>query len=206
MKLLRVLQSRVFQRIGETEDRRFDGRILAATHRDLDAEMSAGRFREDLYYRLCANVIRTPSLREQIGASADELERWVGVVATRIAGDEGRPLADETMAWIRANLPGDYGWPGNVRELEQCVRSVLVHGADAPAPRGRDGSTPGSAGDISTSLLSGEATADELLREYVTRVYARVGSYEGAARSLGLDRRTVKARIDEALLARLRGR
>ena len=204
VKLLRVLQSRVFQRLGETEDRRFEGRFLAATNRDLDQEMRNGRFREDLYYRLCANVIETPPLRSQIASAPGELEQLVSTVSSRIAGDEAAGLSSEVMDWIRSRLPETYPWPGNVRELEQCVRSVMVHGKSAPPPRvgGADGA---DGADVSASLLAGEASADELLREYVTRVYARVGSYEGAARTLGLDRRTVKAKVDEALLSRLIG-
>ena len=211
VKLLRVLQARTFQRIGETEERQFAGKIIAATNRDLEAEIDRGNFREDLYYRLCANVIRMPTLREQIAEEPEELERLVGVVATRIAGDEGEAVTAETLAWIRAKLPDDYDWPGNVRELEQCVRSVLVEGQDAPPPGGArmrarrdaDAAAPGEGGGIAPSLLRGEASADDLMREYITRVYAKEGSYEAAARVLGLDRRTVKARIDRELLEEL---
>ncbi len=203
VKLLRVLQSRTFQRIGETEERRFEGKIVAATNRDLEALMSSGRFREDLYYRLCANVIQTPTLREQIVEDDEELNRLVGVVSTRIAGEEGEGLAQEVTAWIRSELPGDYAWPGNVRELEQCVRSILVQGSYVPPQRGGHASKQ-QHGEIGSALLRGEASADDLLREYATRVYARTGSYEAAARVLGLDRRTVKAKIDPELLEELR--
>lgn len=66
VKLLRVIQERTFHRLGETRARRFEGKLIAATNRDLPAEIAAGRFREDLYYRLCADVIVTPSLEEQL--------------------------------------------------------------------------------------------------------------------------------------------
>ena len=204
VKLLRVLQSRTFQRIGETVERRFEGKIVAATNRDLDAGIADGRFREDLYYRLCANVIRMPTLRQQLAGDEDELAALVEVVSTRIAGEEGEGLAREVLAWIRGELPPDYAWPGNVRELEQCVRSILVQGTYVP-PRRTAGTEPRDAASIAPGLLACESSAEELLREYTTRVYARAGSYEAAARVLGLDRRTVKAKIDPELLEALRG-
>ena len=103
---------------------------------------------------------------------------------------------------MRSELPDDYAWPGNVRELEQCVRSVLVQGTYVP-PRRFDVGPTDTGDGIARALLAGEASAEDLLREYTTRVYARVGSYEAAARVLGLDRRTVKAKLDPELLAEL---
>jgi transcriptional regulator with GAF, ATPase, and Fis domain len=119
-----------------------------------------------------------------------------------VAGDEGEALAEEVMHFLESGLPDGYGWPGNVRELEQCVRSVLVQGAYTPPRIGAPDALTSDDG-IARSLLTGEASADDLLREYATRVYARVGSYEAAARILGLDRRTVKAKIDRELLEEL---
>jgi len=200
VKLLRVLQSRGFQRIGETEERRFEGKIIAATHRDLDAEMEAGRFRPDFYYRLCADRIETPSLHEQLAGAPEELGRLLPILAQRIAGDEEGPaLAAEAEHWIRQHLGEDYAWPGNVRELEQCVRNVLVRGAYVPPRPSR-----ASGEDLAALLVEGRLSADELVRRYCTQVYARVGSYEETARRLGLDRRTVKAKIDPERLAALR--
>jgi transcriptional regulator with AAA-type ATPase domain len=203
VKLLRVLQSRTFQRLGDTRDRRFAGKLIAATNRDLAAEIEAGRFRADLYYRLCADLIETPTLAEQLADSPGERRTLVRFLAQRIAGEaEADRLADETEQWIDAHLGPDYRWPGNVRELEQCVRNVMIRGEYRP-PRPR--APRGAGDDVAAAMLSGALTADELLQRYCTIVYARTGSYVETARRLALDRRTVRAKVDRALLARLRG-
>ncbi|MEM7412604.1 MAG: sigma 54-interacting transcriptional regulator [Myxococcota bacterium] len=207
VKLLRVLQSRTFQRIGETQERTFEGKLVAATNRDLASEIAAGRFRADFYYRLCADRIETPTLRAQLTEPTSpstprraELDNLLGVIATRIAGPEEAPrLAEEVRSFVDREL-ADYDWPGNVRELEQCVRNVLIRGYYAP-----EASAPHAAPDLSAALAAGDWSAEELLRHYCTRVYAQAGSYEEAARRLGLDRRTVKAKLDPELLARLQG-
>ncbi|MGH7286664.1 MAG: sigma 54-interacting transcriptional regulator, partial [Myxococcota bacterium] len=109
VKLLRVLQTRTFQRIGETAERRFEGKIIAATHRDLTAQMRDGRFRPDLYYRLCADVVRTPTLREQLAGSRDELASLTLVLARRLVGpDEAARLADEVVSFVARELGLDY--------------------------------------------------------------------------------------------------
>ncbi len=82
VKLLRVLQSRTFQPLGSTESRRFAGKIIAATNRDLPAEIRAGRFREDFYYRLCSDQLATPSLRQQLDAAPGELTTLVEHIAS----------------------------------------------------------------------------------------------------------------------------
>ncbi len=139
VKLLRVLQTRTFQRLGDTRERRFHGKIIAATNRDLSAEMRAGRFREDLYYRLCSDLIETPPLEEHLRDSPQELRNLLLFISQRIAGDkEAAPLAHEAERWIEQYLGRDYRWPGNVRELEQCVRNVMIRGEYRPQRR-----TPG---------------------------------------------------------------
>ena len=192
VKLLRVLQSRQFQRVGEIADRRFAGKLVAATNRDLPAEIADGRFREDLYYRLCADVIRTPTLREQIADSPDELPGLIQTIAQRIVDEQdAEELTTEVVTFCRDQLGRDYPWPGNVRELEQCVRNVLVRGHYRPAVlERRDGGD-----ELARLLREGSLSADELLRRYCRHVYELAGSYEEAARRLGLDRRTVRARI-----------
>jgi DNA-binding NtrC family response regulator len=108
------------------------------------------------------------------------------------------------MDFATEHLGRDYPWPGNVRELEQCVRNVMIRGEYHPAHMTRVGqSSPDD--DLAALIRSGALSAEELLSRYCTHVYAQLGSYEAAARRLGLDRRTVKAKLDPELLQRLRG-
>ena len=200
VKLLRVIQTRSFQRLGDTTSRRFEGKIIAATNRHLLAEIGKGRFREDFYYRLCADTITTPSLRELLSGSDDELPHLVRFVAARVAGDsEAEQLAAEVLRAIEVSPGRDYTWPGNFRELEQCVRSVML--------RGEYRSAGVSAGDarerIASAVVNGTFGADDLLRNYCTLLYAKTRNYSQVAEQLGLDRRTVRAKIDPALLSEL---
>ena len=196
VKLLRVLQSRTFQRLGDTEDRRFPGKILAATNRDLVVEIEAGRFREDFYYRLCADRIKTPTLREQLDECPEDLLHLLVVSARRVAPEEAETMAAEVAEWIGTHLGRTYPWPGNVRELEQCFRNVMIHGSYSPATA----ESPAADGWERTAraIQGGEWTADELVRRYCKIVYAQCGSYEETAQRTGLDWRTVKKKLGEA--------
>ena len=89
VKLLRVLQTRTFQRLGDTADRTFAGKLIAATNRDLRQALAAGRFREDFYYRLCADLLVTPSLAERLRDTPGELRTLCRAIARRVAGDDG---------------------------------------------------------------------------------------------------------------------
>ncbi|HEV8581643.1 MAG TPA: sigma 54-interacting transcriptional regulator [Thermoanaerobaculia bacterium] len=202
VKLLRVLEMRAFQRLGDTRTLPFRGKVVAATHRDLAQEMSAGRFREDLYYRLCSDRVETPTLAERIRDSPQELADLVLFLAQRQVGEESAAeLAGEVIAWIDRGLGRDYPWPGNVRELAQCVSNVLIRHEYRPAVRAAV-TSPRQA--LAEDILSGRLSADEVLDRYCTLIYAETGSYQEAARRLGLDRRTVKARVDVDLLERLK--
>jgi DNA-binding NtrC family response regulator len=196
VKLLRVLQSRTFQRLGDTANLSFCGKIIAATNRDLKQEIDAGRFREDFYYRLCADRIATPTLRQQLDECPEDLEHLLLMNARRTAPEEAESLAEEVAHWIRKNLGHGYPWPGNVRELEQCFRNVMIHGAYQPAATTR----PDAGGPLATAELMarGELTADELVERYCRMVYAQCDSYEQTAKRTGLDWRTVKKKVGEA--------
>jgi len=192
VKLLRVLQLRTFQRLGDTKTRTFHGKIVAATNRDLTSCMDDGSLREDFYYRLCSDLITTPSLREQLAACPDDLHGMILFIARRLAGEEAEPLAAEVESWIKRNLGKDYGWPGNFRELEQCVRNVLIRREYTPGTSRTSRGGPA----LANELESGDLTADQLLRRYCTLVYGRTRNLEETARRLKLDRRTVKAKVD----------
>jgi transcriptional regulator with GAF, ATPase, and Fis domain len=202
VKLLRVLQSRIFQRLGDTETRRFQGKIIAATNRDLAREMREGRFREDFYYRICSDMITTPTLHEQLLDSPVDLRNLIEFISARLAGvDEAENLAEEVEKWVASNLPRDYRWPGNVRELEQCVRNILVRKSYNPPEMGPRSPRE----ELSEAFWRGSITADELLSRYCTLVYSMTGNYQETARRLQLDHRTVKVKIDARLLSQLGG-
>ena len=191
------LETRRFSAVGDTAAREFSGKLIAATNRDLPSEIRAGRFREDLYYRLCADQIKTPSLREQIVDSPQVLHELLEFTVRRVVGhDAGRTLA-EVQKWVEAKLPRNYPWPGNYRELEQCVRNIVIRRSYEPmADPARD---PTSAATLFQRIENGALAADELVSHYAAMVYLKVGSYEETARRLRLDRRTAKSKVETFL-------
>jgi hypothetical protein len=193
VKLLRVIESRGFERLGESEPRRFTGKLVAATNRDLDEEMRRGAFRPDLYYRLCGDLLRTPSLAERLESDPGELRHLVSFLARRIVGtQEAAALAVEVETWVEGELGAGYAWPGNVRELEQCVRNVLLRREYRPAAAAEATAERRLADDVAAAALS----LEELNARYATLVHQRTGSYSAAARQLGVDRRTVKRWVE----------
>ncbi len=194
VKLLRVIETRRFSAVGDTAVREFSGKLIAATNRDLHVAIQAGRFREDLYYRLCADLIRTPSLREQIENSPSVLHDLILFMVRRVVGDEAERCLPEVEDWMRGRLPVDYHWPGNYRELEQCVRNVIIRGSYQPLSQSATEPEGWTA-----RLGKGDLTVDELVSHYAAQVYRETGSYEETATRLGIDRRTVKAKVENFL-------
>ena len=191
VKLLRVLQSRSFQRLGETKERRFEGKVIAATNRDLRQAVAHGTFREDFYYRLCSDTIEVPSLRQRLQENDSEIADLVHFLLFRLAGESAVDLEPTIVEWIRTNLGKEYGWPGNIRELEQVIRNYLIRRDYQPL------ASPDS--NLQDPLLKPlsecRLTADDLIGRYCWIVYQRLGSYQRAAEQLGLDRRTVKQHV-----------
>ena len=192
VKLLRVLQNREFQRIGDNKTKTFEGKIISATNRELMSEIETGKFREDFYYRLCSDVIVTPPLVDQLEDRPDEFEFLVKFLASRIAPGNEDSLTVDVMNWFDEKLPTDYTWPGNMRELEQCVRNIMIHNNYLPRTTSHQ---KGEHDELATRIRNLSLTADELVGHYCQIVYEKTKSYEKAASILNLDRRTVRAKI-----------
>jgi len=195
IKLLRLLESRTYSRIGESKLRQFRGKFIVATNHDLLQLIRKGRFREDFYFRLCSDIIVTPTLRERFSQDHQELRCLVEYLAKKIVEDEAGQLAEEVLEWIENHLGLDYPWPGNVRELDQCVRNVLIRGEYHPRlPTAR---RPDASQKLVRKLRHGKITIDSLLAHYCRLVYKKTGSLADTARRLRIDRRTVKAYLQK---------
>jgi transcriptional regulator with AAA-type ATPase domain len=184
-KLLRALASREIRRVGENRARRIDVRVLAATHRRLDREVNAGRFRGDLYYRLCALTVRVPPLRERIGDLPLLVRSFL----------EGRGALDKAYLFPPAVLDemDAREWPGNVRELRNDVerRLVLEGYDDAPPSRSAEPPAPGPPAVIIDRPF--KEAKDELIaafeRAYLTELNRRAGgNVTHASQHAGIDR------------------
>jgi len=194
IKLLRVLQDREFTPVGSHTPQRFAGRVIAATHQRLDELRQAGRFRDDFFYRLSADIITVPTLRERLREAPEELPLLVDFLITRMTGQPAPALTELVLEVLRRDLPADYAWPGNVRELAQAVRRALL-------TRQYRGEPPRAGGDgFLAQLAAGDLDARAVLAGYCRLLYGRLGSYEAVARQTGLDRRTVKKYLQDSEL------
>ena len=166
-KLLRVLQQRVVVPVGSHQEIPVDVRVLAATNRDLAAEVQAGRFREDLFYRLNVVAIRTIPLRERVEDIPVLAERYLAELAAR----HGMPMCSLSQSAIEV-LQG-YSWPGNVRELENVLeRAVMFSSGDQIDPDALSGlmlgsqpgatPAPGSIGQLAVAASQGIVSATPL--------------------------------------------
>ncbi len=183
-KLLRFLQDREFERIGEAQTRHADVRIVAATNRDLEADVAAGRFREDLLYRLNVLELSLPPLRER-SEDIGRLARRFLAFAARAAR---RPIPDLAPATEAALLA--YPWPGNVRELRNAVeRAVILWPTQVIEPAALPERIAARA--ISSPRLGGDHTLESIEREHILRVVPRVPTLEQAARILGIEPSTL---------------
>jgi len=189
IKLLQVLQERIFSPVGSHSQKRFAGRVIAATNRSLHDLRKQGNFRDDFFYRLSSDVITVPTLCQRIEESPDELAQLVNLLVNRMTGQESSSLTQMILEKLKRDLPPAYSWPGNVRELEQAVRRILLTGK-----YGGDSFVSGLnlEENFIQKFQTGELEARELLSQYCTLLFNRYGTYEEVARRTKLDRRTVK--------------
>ena len=205
-KLLRVLETRTFRRVGGHADVQVDVRIVAATHRDLKRQVSDGRFREDLYFRLNVVPIQMPPLRER----RDDVEALTRHFIARFCGEMGRAPARLHPAALKALT--DYAWPGNVRELKNVIERVLLLEAEdeillqhLPA----DVTAGASSGSATRGGVAGIPPGDPFPRG-VVRPLAQIeqmaighalavceGNKTRAAQMLGISRQTLRTKLSD---------
>jgi DNA-binding NtrC family response regulator len=194
-KLLRVLQEREVERIGETRPRKLNIRILAATNRDLGVAIEEGSFRQDLYYRLGVFIIENPSLRERREDIPLLAEHFIRAAARRL----NRPTWELTED--AACLLAAYDWPGNIRELQNVIERAAILAGTGPLDFHSLIKTNSGVSDISSRprlLTRGELKDRE--RESIVAALAqtrgKVSGIGGAAALLGMKATTLYSRID----------
>jgi NtrC-family two-component system response regulator AlgB len=191
VRLLRFLNDRTYERLGEPKEHHADVRILAATNRPLEKEAKEGRFREDLLFRLDVVTLTLPSLRERREDVLPLARHYLEFFRARQRRDlELSPRAERAIL--------DYDWPGNLRELRNAVERASILGpsrvltpedlglSDADVDPASRRSRP------STVTLGDEVSLDEVEREHIARVLARAPSLESAARTLAIDATTLQ--------------
>jgi NtrC-family two-component system response regulator AlgB len=183
-KLLRFLQDKQFERVGETRTRQADVRVAAATNRDLDSGVKTGAFREDLLYRLNVIEIKVPALRERPEDILPLARHFLQFFARAL----GRPVPELSPA-AEQTLAG-YAWPGNVRELRNAVERALILW---PSPHLEPQAFPERiAGSKQPQpSVGGNFTLEAIERTHIQAVLARSASLDTAAASLGIDSSTL---------------
>ncbi len=193
-KLLRVLQTQSFRRVGGSHEIRVDTRFVAATHRDLESMMRNGLFREDLFYRLNVGLIEVPPLRERPG-DIDMLARhFLEQIATSL-GRAAPRLPEDVLARLRG-----YPWPGNIRELRNVIERAAILSDETGIsahllPSEISGAQSGSPGDSADNFEP--LTLAEAQRRHVRRMLEYTGGNKTrAAELLGISRATLRTKID----------
>jgi formate hydrogenlyase transcriptional activator len=192
VKLLRVLEERQIERLGNPKPIRVDTRIIAATHCDLEAAVPEGRFREDLFYRLNVFPIRLPSLRERV----EDIPLLVWRYVTEFSATFGKKIetiTSQTMAALQR-----YPWPGNVRELRNVVERAMIksRGGELPIELPRP---------VLSSVNRSERLVDvetEHMRQVLDITRWRIRGANGAADRLGLRPTTLESRMAKLGLRR----
>ena len=196
-KLLRVLQEGEFERLGSSRTLRVDVRVIAATNRDLSSAVAAGRFREDLFYRLSVFPIRLPSLRER----REDIEELVWHILQDLGKRMGRNIQGIQSSTLKAFQ--NYSWPGNIRELRNVIeRNLILHAGPIFRAKLPDASSHGH----SHHLGEGGESIREVEREHILRILCstawRVRGQHGAAALLGLKPTTLESRMKKLKIQR----
>jgi len=196
-KLLRVLQERELEPVGSSETRRVDVRVIAATNRNLEDEVAAGRFRSDLFFRLNVLPIRVPPLRER----REDVRLLAHFFTDRFARQLAKPIeeiAPETLERLAA-----YDWPGNVRELQNLIERAVVLARGRVLELGPELLAPAAAPE-SAAPASLEQVARQHVLEVLERCGWRIEGADGAAASLGLSPSTLRSRMKKLAIERPR--
>ena len=192
IKLLKVLEERIFSPVGSYKKHRFHGRVIAATNIDIDRLRRQKKFRDDFYYRLCSDCIIMPDLQQRIRENPDELNEMIAHTVRIITGQDSEELIEIVRDVIDKRLGPDYLWPGNVRELAQCVRRVIIKRDYQPAVKHPP---PQAQPGLNESIEAGTLDAQQVLTQYCTALYQKHKTFEKVAQITKLDRRTVKKYI-----------
>jgi DNA-binding NtrC family response regulator len=197
VKLLRALQEGEVRRVGASRTTQVDARILAATNRNLEQDVKAGKFREDLFYRLSVVTLRVPALKERRTDIPLLAERFLAMVLDR-EGHKQLTLSEETIRTLVA-----YNWPGNVRELESAIEYAVLHArGHAIAPEDlpeklQSAQVRAAARSPLSALFEDLPALDELERRYLVYILEIAGGNRTrAAEILGIDRRTLYRMIE----------
>jgi len=205
-KLLRVLQEGQFEKVGEDRTRTVDVRIIAATNRDLEAEVTAGRFRQDLYFRLSVFPIELPPLRDRT--------EDIGTLAQHFLEQSARKLGVRTPPLNAAQIKEmqSYDWPGNVRELQNVIERAAIRARDGKLELGLVRVGPSrspvrrpnpTAQSPATSLADIKDHERNLIVDALSRTRGKIYGPDGAAALLGLKPTTLSSRVHRMGLKKL---
>lgn len=194
-KMLRALETRTVRRVGETRDRSFDLFLIAATNRDLQSHVAAGKFRQDLYYRLKVVTIDLPPLRDRTG----DVELLAGFFTAQLAAKYGVPgltLSDAAKATLR-----QYSWPGNVRELQHALESATLSVAGSVIEAG-DLPMPTMTDPVRRAMRALEQDQpirlEDVERELIQQAMRQTGgNVSAAARLLSIGREALRYRLSK---------
>ena len=182
-RLLRFLNDRTYERVGEAKERRADVRLIAATNRALEDDVRAGRFREDLFFRLNVITLTVPPLRDRREDILPMARHYLGFFERR-QGRLNLSFSAACEATIKA-----YDWPGNLRELRNAVERAVILCPSSVIEATDLGLVPTRPAGLE---LGADVPLEVIEREHIARVVARADSFEAAARTLGIDVTTLQ--------------